>query len=218
MQRTLYHGSEKIIEKPQYGFGNIHNDYGLGFYCCTQKKLGKEWASRKNDNGFVNQYTLRDDNFKILDLTKPPYDDVFVWIALLMHNRNISQDLKERCKRELKYLEEHYLIEISNYDVVIGYRADDAYFQFPSAFVRSEITLESLKQIYQAGNLGKQYVLISKRAFDNIKFVKYEKSSAQQKQDYYQRVDNANKLYNDLLEQDKYTKGTRLIDLVRDNE
>ncbi|MBQ2640754.1 MAG: DUF3990 domain-containing protein, partial [Lachnospiraceae bacterium] len=31
--RKIYHGSVKIIEKPQYGAGRRDNDYGLGFYC-----------------------------------------------------------------------------------------------------------------------------------------------------------------------------------------
>ena len=38
MERIIYHGSELIIEKPEYGKGNIHNDYGLGFYCCLNKE------------------------------------------------------------------------------------------------------------------------------------------------------------------------------------
>ena len=63
MKRTLYHGSENIIEKPQYGLGNIHNDYGLGFYCCNSKKIAREWASRKHGFGFVNEYKLRDDEW-----------------------------------------------------------------------------------------------------------------------------------------------------------
>lgn len=29
----IFHGSEKIIETPQFGQGNPRNDYGLGFYC-----------------------------------------------------------------------------------------------------------------------------------------------------------------------------------------
>ena len=33
MLKKIYHGSESIIQKPQYGFGKKYNDYGLGFYC-----------------------------------------------------------------------------------------------------------------------------------------------------------------------------------------
>ena len=33
---TLYHGSVNIIKKPEFGRGNRHNDYGLGFYCSKE--------------------------------------------------------------------------------------------------------------------------------------------------------------------------------------
>ena len=29
----LYHGSDHVIEKPEFGAGKKHNDYGKGFYC-----------------------------------------------------------------------------------------------------------------------------------------------------------------------------------------
>ena len=218
MERIIYHGSINIIRKPEFQKGNIHNDYGLGFYCCSNKNLAMEWASRKNGSGFVNCYTIRDDRLKILDLTKPPFDDVLYWVALLMHNRELSNTFKERFPRELKYLEEKYLIDVSQYDIVIGYRADDSYFHFPAAFVRSEITLESLNTIFKAGELGKQYVLISKKAFDLLKFVDHMAVSSASKEEYYKRKDKADKVFADLLNQDRYSKGIRLRDLVMDYE
>ena len=218
MKRIIYHGSEFIIEKPEYGKGNIHNDYGLGFYCCSNKELAKEWASRKSGHGYINRYSLRDDRLKILDLTKPPYDNVLHWIALLMHNRVLSSDLKDNFPRELKYLEEKYLIDVSMFDIVIGYRADDSYFRFPESFVRSEITLESLNKIFQAGNLGKQYVLISERAIKLIHFLDYQEAFEDSKEDYYRRKKEADKIYTDLLNADRYSKGTRLRDLITDYE
>lgn len=218
MERILYHGSEFIIENPEYKKGNLHNDYGQGFYCSTNKELAKEWASRKSGKGYVNKYLLRDDRLKILDLTKPPFNDVLNWVSLLMHNRELSNSLRNNYPRELKYLEEKYLIDMSQYDVVIGYRADDSYFHFPEAFIRSEITLESLNTIFQAGDLGKQYVLISERAFKLIKFVEYIEVSEESKKDYYNRKTKADKIFTDLLESDRYKKGTRLRDLVMDND
>jgi hypothetical protein len=218
MDRKLYHGSDRIIEKPFIGVGNVHNDYGLGFYCTTIESLGKEWGARKNGVGYVNIYNLRDDRFSILDLTKPPFDDVLYWVALLMHNRDISSELKTNYPRELECLEKNYLIDISKYDVVIGYRADDSYFRFPEAFVRSEITFESLKRIFDAGELGKQYVLISKRAFDNIRFVGYFEVNEKYRNDYYSRKAGADKLFADLLNEDRYSGGKRLRDMVMDDE
>ena len=214
MERIVYHGSENIIKKPEYLKGNIHNDYGLGFYCCSDKELAKEWAARKKDSGFVNCYRIRDDRLQILDLTKPPYNDILYWVALLMHNRELSTVLKEDFPKELKYLEDKYLIDVTKFDIVIGYRADDSYFHFPEAFIRSEITLESLNVIFQAGDLGKQYVLISKRAFDLIKFINCEKVSPGHKVNYYERKKAADKVFTDLLIKDRYSKGTRLRDLI----
>lgn len=190
----------------------------LGFYCSSNKGLAKEWAARRNGHGYINRYIIRDDRLAILDLTKPPYDNVLYWVSLLMHNRELSSDLKDNYPRELKYLEEKYLIDVSRFDVVIGYRADDSYFRFPEAFVRSEITFESLNKILQAGDLRKQYVLISKRAHGLIHFVDYQEVFEDSKGDYYRRKDTADKIFIDLLHEDRYSKDTRLRDLVIDYE
>ena len=116
MERLIYHGSESIINKPQHLKGNVHNDYGLGFYCSSNKTLAKEWAARKGGIGFINSYTIRDDGLKILDLTKPPLNDVLYWVALLIHNREISIDLKNnylfnRFQNECISENEYYQIE-----------------------------------------------------------------------------------------------------------
>lgn len=218
MKRIIYHGSEFIIEKPEYLKGNIHNDYGLGFYCTSNKSLAKEWAARRSGYGFINSYSIRDDNLKILDLTKPPYNDVLYWISLLMQNREISNDLKNNFPRELKYLKDKYLLDISKFDIVIGYRADDSYFRFPESFIRSEITLESLNDIFFAGELGKQYVLISQKAFNSVRFISYEEVTQVSKENYYKRKDKADKVFTELLNKDRYSRGTRLRDLVIDYE
>ena len=218
MERIIYHGSEFIIEKPEYLKGNIHNDYGLGFYCCSNKGLAKEWAAKRSGHGYINRYRIRDDRLKILDLTKPPFDNVLHWVALLMHNRELSTDLRDNYPRELDYLERKYLIDVSGYDIVIGYRADDSYFRFPEAFVRSEITLESLNKIFLAGELGKQYVLVSERAFSLIHFIDYEEAYEESRQDYYARKSGADKTFATLLNEDRYSKGVRLRDLVMDHE
>ena len=218
MKRIIYHGSEFIIEKPEYLKGNVHNDYGLGFYCCSNKSLTKEWAAKRSGHGYVNKYVIRDDRLKILDLTKPPFNNVLYWVSLLMHNRELSNSLRNNYPRELKYLENKYLLDVNNYDVVIGFRADDSYFHFPESFVRSEITLESLVKMFEAGDLGKQYVIVSKRAFNLIKFVDYEEVSEKSKEDYYKRKNVADKTFAQLLDSDRYSKGTRLRDLVMNYE
>ena len=31
----LYHGSDHVIKRPEFGAGKKHNDYGRGFYCTS---------------------------------------------------------------------------------------------------------------------------------------------------------------------------------------
>ena len=31
MKKTIYHGSDHVIEEPKFGFGKPYNDYGIGF-------------------------------------------------------------------------------------------------------------------------------------------------------------------------------------------
>ena len=216
MKRTLYHGTNHELREPVYGFGKADNDYGLGFYCCSKKSLAEEWASKNEDTlGIVNEYEIVDDSLKILDLTKPPYDDPFYWLAILVHFKRLPTKLVEQCPRELKYLEDNYYIYVKQYDVIIGYRADDNYFQFPQALIRSEILIDTLKEVFLLGDLGTQYVLISPKAFSKIKFVRSFESNLTYLK-YHQRKEDADQKYKSLLEKDRYREGKRMIDLVRD--
>lgn len=62
----LWHGSQKIIEAPQLGFGKVHNDYGQGFYCTESLDLAKEWACSRDVDGFANRYELDMADLKVL--------------------------------------------------------------------------------------------------------------------------------------------------------
>lgn len=218
MKRILYHGSDRIIEEPIYGYGNVHNDYGLGFYCCTNLGLAKEWASRKFGKGFVNKYELRDDRLKILDLTKGDYNNILIWVALLIKNRILSGNIQQQYKKNIDFLLENYLIDVTKYDVVIGYRADDAYFKFPESFISNNLTVESLDRIYKAGDLGKQYVLISKRAFRLVKFIDFIETDNVAKESFYKRVIGANKEYNKYINTDLDIKENKIEDLIKKHD
>ncbi len=50
----LFHGTDHIIEVPDIHIGNPHNDYGRGFYCTRIDEMAREWACKKNTDGFVN--------------------------------------------------------------------------------------------------------------------------------------------------------------------
>lgn len=166
---TIYHGSISIIEKPIYGKGKIHNDYGLGFYTTKSFDLACEWAVSEDNDGYANKYLLNTSGLNILNLTENNFSTLH-WITLLIQNRvfslknNISLDGK-------KYLINNYSLPSNDYDIIIGYRADDCYFSYAESFLNNTITLRQLSYALKLGKLGKQIVLKSKKAFDNIKFI-----------------------------------------------
>lgn len=166
---SIYHGSEKIVEKPIYGYGKSTNDYGIGFYCTEDSNLAKEWSVDKDRDGYVNSYRLDMDNLKVMRLSEEPYG-ILNWISILIANRTFQLDspIGNEAKQ---YLLEHFLPDYEDYDVIIGYRADDSYFSFARDFLSNTISLEQLSEAMNYGNLGEQIVLKSKKAFDAIEYV-----------------------------------------------
>ncbi len=178
MKKILYHGSEVIVEKPEYGKGARTNDYGRGFYCTEELELAKEWACAKGRNGYANRYEMELEKMKILNLNSSDYH-ILNWLALLADNRTYWQrgSISEEAKR---YIHDNFLPDISEYDVIIGYRADDSYFAFAQDFVAGAISLQKLSEAMRLGKLGEQIVLKSRRAFEEIRYLGSEFVSAEE--------------------------------------
>ena len=177
MKKILYHGSQVIVEKPEYGKGARNNDYGKGFYCTEEIELAKEWACAKQTNGYVNRYELDFEGLNILNLNDGNYN-ILNWLALLADNRTYWQNgsIAEEGKR---YIKEHFLPDISGYDVIIGYRADDSYFSFAQDFVSGAISMQKLSEAMRLGKLGEQIVLKSPAVFEKIEYQGSELVDAQ---------------------------------------
>lgn len=168
----ILHGSDHIIKTPQLNLGKEHNDYGRGFYCTEKPEMAKEWACKENKNGFVNEYILNTDGLNVLNLLDGKHT-ILNWIALLLKNRIFT--LQDEIAIDARnYIIEHYLIDLKEYDVVVGYRADDSYFSYAQSFVSNALPLRSLNQALKLGKLGAQIVLISEKAFKKIEFINAE--------------------------------------------
>lgn len=208
---TLYHGSSKIIEKPKYGFGNIHNDYGLAFYCTKNMDMAKEWAVTDNNNGYANEYILELTGLKILDLTNETYS-ILNWIAVLLENRVFR--LTNIAKQGKEYILDKYLPSYNDYDVIKGYRADDSYFSFANAFLNNTLPLEKLDEVMRLGELGIQYAIKSRTAINRLKFIDaYDADKLLFYPSKKQRDENARNQYRDNYKDIK--EGTFLIDIIR---
>ncbi len=212
---TVLHGSDHIIKKPDYKEGKETNDYGRGFYCTLIPEMAKEWACKSNTDGFVNEYELETDGLKVLNLLDGKHT-VLNWIAILLKHRIFTiQD--EIAKDAKDYIIKHFAIDTDEYDIVIGYRADDSYFSYAQSFIGNTLPLRSLSQALQLGKLGEQTVLISAKAFEQIKFVG---AKPVDKEMYYPkfraRDDNARKTYSDEIKKSKsYRDDIFVMDILR---
>jgi len=168
----IYHGSQQIVKAPWYGMGKTYNDYGQGFYCTESIELAKEWACPVKNDGYSNKYVLNLDGMNVMHLTRGKYN-ILHWLAVLLANRkfDITSPVGNSAR---EYILSKFLPDITNVDVMIGYRADDSYFSFAEDFVNNTISLRDLKCAMQLGNLGEQIVLLSKRSFEQIEFAEYE--------------------------------------------
>ena len=178
MTKKIYHGSDHIIERPQYGVGKKHNDYGLGFYCAEELDMAKEWAVDFERDGYANCYEIDCSTLKILDLNDEPYC-ILHWLAILLENREF--EVYSALGYEAReYLLENFMVDYKQYDVIIGWRADDSYFSFAQDFLNGIISYRQLNNALRLGDLGQQFVLMSERAFGQIRYIeshaaKYEK-------------------------------------------
>jgi len=209
---TIYHGSEKIVEQPVFGGGKRNNDFGRGFYCTESEALAKEWAVSSLRDGFSNRYTLDTEYLNILNLNSPDYT-ILNWIAVLVEHRlfSIKTPVARRAKQ---YLIDHFAVNVNAYDLIIGYRADDSYFDYAESFLNNGISVEQLAYAMGLGKLGEQLVVKSKYAFSNLK---YEGFDIAEKDRYYvlrkARNDEANRLYLEMLERE--SDGLYIQDIMR---
>lgn len=211
----IYHGSKDIIEKPEFGKGNKKNDYGLGFYCTENVELAKEWACSNNEtNGYANQYEIDLSDYKVLDLRDEKYS-ILNWMALLLKFRTF--DLNAPISVQAKeYILENFYVDVEEYDVIIGYRADDSYFSFAKDFINNTISVEQLAEAMRLGELGIQIVLKSKKAFNAVKYISYE--LAECKEYYVKRVSRDKKARETYLSghrQNLVSDGLFVMDIIR---
>ena len=213
---TLFHGSDHIIEKPDFHLGKTNNDYGRGFYCTEELEMAKEWACKQNNDGFANKYILKSDSLNILNLLDGSYN-ILHWLALLLKNRTfrLSSEIAEDARQ---YIIRNFSIDLDEYDIVIGYRADDSYFSFAESFIQNGIPLRSLNQALRLGKLGAQTVLISENSFANLHFIgaeSVEKSLYYSK--FIERDSLARKTYREEIRNSiTYQDDIFVLDIIRE--
>ena len=178
MEKTIYHGSDHIIEKPKFGYGKPYNDYGIGFYCTQNPDMAKEWGVGIDHNGYANRYKIECDGLTILDLNAPGYT-MLQWLTILLENREFDTSAPLAAEAK-EYLMNTFHLDYKSADIIIGYRADDSYFSFASDFINGAISYRQLCNAMRLGKLGQQFVLKSKATFEQLEFLGYETADSKE--------------------------------------
>ena len=217
----IYHGSKYVIEQPIFKGSSPENDYGAAFYTTLNLNAAQIWACKSDTLGIVNEYEISEkafNNFKILDLTDKSKFNVLNWLAILMHFRETGSKFKEQNKIILDWLSKYY-IDVENYDVIIGYRADDAYFRFPIHFINTELSVEDLNNVFLSGCLEIQHVFVSEKAIRALKFKRTIECEKKFIGVYFNIVKELTKTIDMLVNQQRNPDKTYILDLMRkDNE
>ena len=213
----LYHGNKDKNMLPEYNKGKADNDYGRGFYTTTDLQLAKEWAWSGYSNGdkaYVHCYELDIRGLNILDFTK--LDSVH-WVAELLQNRTFGNliEVSEIGKENAELLKKKYKLDTDNYDIIIGYRADDSYFSYAVDFVTGQIYRETLDKALHCGSLGLQVFIKSKRAFDRLNFISVEEVPKKFETDFKNRDVRARNEYKDIKRSNKSIKRTSITDYIK---
>lgn len=118
-------------------------------------------------NGWVHKYELDYTNLKIFDFQNA---GILAWLAELMKHRAASNSKRYRVLAQ-KFINK-YGIDVSDYDIIKGWRADASYFYIAKEFVRDNVDVDILEELLTLGGLGIQYCLKSELAFSKLSEIK----------------------------------------------
>lgn len=168
---VLYHGSQRIVERPEQGHGRAGRDFGPGFYCTMQRELALEWACGDGRDGFVSRYHLDPQGLVLADLSGEPYH-LLQWAALVASNRVMGLACA-RDKERRDYLIETFLPDLESADLILGPRADDSTFSFLRAFLMNQISFGQLRDAMDALQPARQVCLRTPRALKAAHYLYY---------------------------------------------
>ena len=214
---NIYHGSKTIIEQPKHRGSNPTNDYGPSFYLTLDLDAAKSWACINNSVGFVNKYTVDTKTFsklKVLDLTNKDKYSVLNWMAILMRFRMLDSSFVRNNSLVLEWLAKYY-IDVNDYDIIVGFRADDSYFRFPIRFISNDLAFEDLESVYMSGHLGIQYAFMSERAIKALKFNGAIECESTFLGHHYAIVKKASEEFDEMINRPRDPNKTYILDLMR---
>lgn len=213
----LYHGTKFQFTRPEIEKSNPFSDYGRGFYCTKNLELAKEWSCsrlvQQETIGYVNKYSIDTANLKTFDFLSGGYNSLN-WIATIIQNRELETDDADVAYAK-NYLLDNFAVNLSGYDMVIGYRADDSYFKYATRFLEGRLNLDALTYAMYLGHLGEQYVIMNQETMDKMKFIEAIETNGKIYGPRYSKNDKtANDEYERIVGLPQVRKGFRVWNII----
>ncbi len=177
---TLYHGSQLIIDAPDYKHIGVNKDFGQGFYLTESEELAKQWACASETDGYANKYILKTEGLKVMDMAAHRFS-ILSWMAMLLQHRHFTLT-SQIAEQEREFLLKNFLPRYQRYDVIIGMRGDNCFTAFANAFLNNEMSLVELRRAMKLGTAGRQFVIRSKKGYEALEF---QSSSPADRDTYY---------------------------------
>lgn len=144
--KTLYHGSNVVVEKPQIFVSGFYKDFGYGFYCTNIEKQARKWALTKRGESVVTIYRYQPTEYlKILSF--PQMTDE--WLDFVVD-----------CRRGIKH----------DFDIVEGPMADDQIWDYVEDYMEGAITREAFWILAKFKYPTHQIVFCTQKALESISF------------------------------------------------
>lgn len=117
--------------------------------------------------GWLHSYELDISNLSILDFESLKQNRSLYWVTELLQYRVLGDSGVNRVRRNQykDFLTSNFAMNSENYDVVVGWCADDSYFRIVKYLLNDLLNVTLLEQALCLGQLGIQYCCRSESAF-----------------------------------------------------
>lgn len=156
---VLYHGSKKGIVGNIRPISSAYCDFGKGFYMGTDPAQPLTLICDEKAPKF---YSVSVDlsGLKILNV-----EVGLDWALMIAYYRGYMKAYKDT------EIYNKYAHMADDYDMIVGYVANERMYKVMTRFFEKEITDEALLNSLSVLDLGKQYVAISQKACDRVKIL-----------------------------------------------
>lgn len=201
---TLYHGSKSGIRGTIAPISRESCDFGKGFYMGTDR-IQPLTLICNYPNSKIYTLSVELSELKIFDV-----EVGLDWALLIAYNRGKMESVKNSS------IYNRFAGLSKDYDMIIGYIANDRMFVVLDRFFNGEITDLALINSLSALKLGKQYVALTEKACKKIRIIDEQKLSENDR-DRLKKESEANRSKDIVLADEicrKYRREGRFFDEI----